>query len=168
MDEINAIISNNLAYILIFVGLIIAVLIGFIISLESKLSDMRKRFRRITMGSDDDDANAHEILIKHADKINSAVDAEEKLTTEINQLKELVKKSICRVSVVRFNAFHDDTAELSYCIALLDAENSGVIISSLTGREFSRNYVKPIEKGESPNFKLTKEEEQALRDASLK
>ena len=57
---------------------------------------------------------------------------------------------------------------MSYCIALLDAENSGVIISSLTGRDFSRSYVKPIEKGESPTYKLTKEEEQALRDASLK
>lgn len=167
MEEFNAAIVGNLGYIFIVFGIIIAVLIGFIISLESKLSDMRKRFRKITMGSDDD-SNSQEILIKHAAKINSAVDAEEKLNDEINQLKEIVKKSICRVAVVRFNAFNDDNAELSYCIALLDAENSGVIISSLTGREFSRSYVKPIEKGESPNYKLIKEEEQALRDASAK
>ena len=167
MEEFNAALVGNLGYILIGVGIIIAVLIGFIISLESKLSDMRKRLRKITMG-DDDNSNSQEILIKHAAKINSAVDAEEKLTDEINQLKALVKKSICRVAVVRFNAFNDDNAELSYCIALLDAENNGVIISSLTGREFSRSYVKPIEKGESPNYKLIKEEEQALRDAAAK
>lgn len=167
MEELNAALVGNLGYIFIGFGIIIAVLIGFIISLEKKLSDMRKRFRKITMGNDDE-SNSQEILIKHAAKINSAVDAEEKLNDEINQLKEIVKKSISRVAVVRFNAFNDDNAELSYCIALLDAENSGVIISSLTGREFSRSYVKPIEKGTCPNYKLIKEEEQALRDASAK
>ena len=167
MEEFNAALIGNLGYIFIFMSIIIAVLIGFIISLEYKLSDMRKRLRKIIMG-DESTANPQEILIKHAEKINSAVDTEEKLADEINKLKSIVNKSICRVAVVRFNAFNDDTAELSYCIALLDAENSGVIISSLTGREFSRSYVKPIEKGESPNYKLIKEEEQALRDASLK
>ena len=86
----------------------------------------------------------------------------------MSQIKNLATKSISRVAVVRFDAFQDDTAELSYCIALLDAENSGVIISSLTGRDFSRSYVKPIEKGNSQNYKLTKEEEQALREASSK
>ena len=167
MEEINAALANNLSYIFAIIGIIFAVLIGFIVSLELRLSNMKKRFRRIMM-SDDENSNPQEILLKHAEKINSAVDAEEKLNNEINQLKESVAKSICRVAVVRFNAFNDDTAELSYSIALLDAENTGVIISSLTGREFSRSYVKPIEKGSSPNFKLTKEEEQALRDASAK
>lgn len=168
MEELNAALAGNLTYIFIFVGIIIIALIFFIIRLESRLSDMRRRLRKVTMGDDDDASNSQEILMKHAAKINSAVDAEEKLNQEINQLKELVSKSISRVAVVRFNAFQDDTAELSYCIALLDAENSGVIISSLTGREFSRSYVKPIEKGSSPNYKLTKEEEQALHDASAK
>lgn len=167
MEEMNAALAGNLTYIFIAIGIIIFVLIGLVISLELRLSNMKKRFRKITMG-DDDNSNSQEILLKHAAKINSAVDAEEKLNREINRLKELVEKSICRVAVVRFNAFNDDTAELSYCIALLDAENTGVIISSLTGREFSRSYAKPIEKGSSPNYKLTKEEEQALRDASAK
>ena len=167
MDELNAVIVGNLGYISVCVAIIILLLIVFIIRLEMRLSDMRRRLRKIIMGNDED-ANAQEILIKHAEKINSTVDAEEKLNREINQLKELVKKSVSRVAVVRFNAFQDDTAELSYCIALLDAENSGVIISSLTGREFSRSYVKPVVKGNAEPYKLTKEEEQALRDASAK
>lgn len=167
MEQLNAALAGNLIYIFSVIGILIAALIGFIVSLELRLSNIKKRFRRLTM-IDDDGANSQEILLKYAEKVNSAVDAEESLNREINRLKESVAKSICRVAVVRFNAFNDDTAELSYCIALLDAENSGVIISSLTGREFSRSYVKPIDKGTSPNYKLTKEEEQALRDASAK
>ena len=167
MEELNATLTNNLAYVVTVIGIVLVVLIGFIISLESRLSNMKKRYRKITMGNDDG-ASSQEILIKHAEKINTAVDAEEKLTRELNQLKESFAKTISRVAVVRFNAFNDDTAELSYCIALLDAENSGVIISSITGREFSRSYVKLIEKGTPQNHKLTKEEEQALRDAAAK
>lgn len=167
MSDLNAVIVENIAYVFIVIGIIISVLIGFIISLEKRLSDIKKRFRKVTM-TDEENATAQQILIKHAEKINLAVDSEEKLTAELNQMKDLLTHSISRVAVVRFNAFHDDTAELSYCIALLDAENSGVIISSLNGRDFSRSYVKPIVKGTSDTYKLTKEEEQALNDAANK
>ena len=165
MSDFNATLIDNLAYIFIFLGIIIFLLIGFVISLEKRLSDMKKRYRKITM-SDDENSNAQQILVKHGEKINSAIETEEKLNSELAQMKNILTHAISRVAVVRFNAFHDDTAELSYCIALLDAENSGVIISSLTGRDFSRSYVKPIVKGNSETYKLTKEEEQALRDAS--
>ena len=167
MSDFNAVIVENLTYIFVVIGFIIAVMIGFIISLEKRLYDMKKRFRKVAM-TDEENPTAQQILINHAEKINSTVDAEEKLTAEFNQIKDLLKHSISRVAVVRFNAFHDDTAELSYCIALLDAENSGVIISSLNGRDFSRSYVKPIVKGTSDIYKLTKEEEQALHDAANK
>lgn len=165
MSDFNATLIDNLAYIFIFLGIIIFLLIGFVISLEKRLSDMKKRYRKITM-SDDDNSNAQQILVKYGEKINSAIETEEKLNSELVQMKDILTHAISRVAVVRFNAFHDDTAELSYCIALLDAENTGVIISSLTGRDFSRSYVKPIVKGNSETYKLTKEEEQALRDAS--
>ncbi len=166
MSDFNATLVENLAYIFIFLGIIIAALIGFVISLETRLSQMKKRYRQIMM-TDDDSSNVQQILIKHGEKITAVIDSEEKLTAELNRIKDLMTHSINRVAVVRFNAFHDDTAELSYCIALLDAENSGVIISSLNGRDFSRSYVKPIVKGDSTPYKLTKEEEQALRDASV-
>lgn len=165
MSDFNATLIENLAYIFIFLVIIIVILIGFVVSLETRLSQMKKRYRQIMM-SDDEYSNAQQILIKHGERITSAIDAEENLSNEMKQLKELCNHSISRVAVVRFNAFHDDTAELSYCIALLDAENSGVIISSLNGRDFTRSYVKPILKGDSTPYKLTKEEEQALRDAS--
>lgn len=165
MSDFNAALVENLAYVCIIFGIIIAVLIGFVISLETRLSAMKKRYRNIMM-SDDENSNSQQILIKHGEKINSVIDSQDKLTNEVNQLKELLNSAISRVAVVRFNAFKDDTADLSYCIALLDAENSGVIISSLNGRDFSRSYIKPIVKGESQSYKLTKEEEQALRDAS--
>ena len=55
-------------------------------------------------------------------------------------------------------------SDLSYAVALLDAENNGVILSSIFGREDSRSYVKPIEGGKS-TYTLTDEEQQALQKA---
>ena len=58
-------------------------------------------------------------------------------------------------------------SDLSYAVAMLDSHNNGVIFSSIFGREYSRSYVKPVEAGTS-TYTLTKEEEQALKDAMRK
>ena len=49
-------------------------------------------------------------------------------------------------------------------MALLDAHNDGVVLSSIFGREDSRSYVKPIEAGKS-TYTLTAEEDEAIRQA---
>ena len=49
---------------------------------------------------------------------------------------------------------------------ILDRNNNGVVFSSICGQETERSYVKPIEEGRvTPDYKLTREEEQALRQA---
>ena len=69
-------------------------------------------------------------------------------------------------SVLHFDAFEKTGQGLSWCVALLDRNNNGVILSSICGQETERSYVKPIEAGRvSDNYKLTKEEEQVLRQA---
>ena len=55
-------------------------------------------------------------------------------------------------------------SDLSYAVALLDAHNDGVVLSSIFGREDSRSYVKPIEAGKS-TYILTAEEDEAIRQA---
>ena len=47
MEEINAALANNLSYIFAVIGIIFVIMIGFIVSLELRLSNMKKRFRRI-------------------------------------------------------------------------------------------------------------------------
>ncbi len=52
---------------------------------------------------------------------------------------------------------------------MLDRNNNGVVFSSICGQEAERSYAKPIEGGfVSDKYKLTKEEEQALRQAMSK
>jgi hypothetical protein len=52
-------------------------------------------------------------------------------------------------------------------LALLDANNNGIVVSSLHSRANTRVYSKEIKNGQSVS-KLTEEEKQALQEADLK
>ena len=164
MENLNAVLGDNLVYIFSVIGIMIAVMVGFMVNLERNLSAMKKRYKIITAGADGVDIQ--QILTEYAKQLNQTNEDHKKIQGDVARLGLAAKHALTKVAVVRFNAFHDDSAELSYCIALLDEENSGVIISSLNGRDFSRSYVKPIVKGESSKYKLTDEEKKALQQAS--
>lgn len=90
-----------------------------------------------------------------------------KLITSAKDLEKMAKQSIQKVGLVRFNPFKDTGGDQSFAIALLDAEDNGLIISSLYSREGTRIYSKPIVKGRS-TYPLSKEETASLKTASLK
>ena len=82
-------------------------------------------------------------------------------------LEELVEQNhfnLQKVGLVRFNPFADTGGNISFAIALLDGRGNGIVISSLHGREGTRIYAKPVEKGESKHH-LTGEEKEAITQA---
>ena len=164
MNQINAAITSNLSYIIIAIGIIFLIMLFVIILLKMDLSDMKKRYKQMMSGAEGSDVE--KMLLKHADSMNKIISEQERMDVEISRISDLLEKAITRVAVVRFDAFEDTGAELSYCIALLDDNNNGLIISSIYGREESRSYAKPIVNGISQRHKLTKEEEQALNQAT--
>lgn len=69
-----------------------------------------------------------------------------------------------RTGLVRYNAFDDMGGQLSFSVALLDAYGSGVVITSINGRQDTRCYAKPVAGGTSQH-NLTTEEQQAIEHA---
>lgn len=72
------------------------------------------------------------------------------------------KKCISKVGLVRFNPFDDIGGDQSFTLALLDHNNSGVIITSLHTRENTRIYAKPVKNGEGQSMSLSKDEKLAI------
>jgi hypothetical protein len=70
-----------------------------------------------------------------------------------------------RRGLVRFNPFAGTGGNQSFCLALLDGEDNGLVISSLHSREVTRIYAKPIKKGKSAGYQLSTEEIQAIKNA---
>ncbi len=66
--------------------------------------------------------------------------------------------------LVRYNAFGDTGGHQSWSLALLDATQSGVVITGLLGREETRMYVKQLRDG-VPDRELSDEEAQAVAAA---
>ena len=162
IQQVSKFVMNNLMYITAGLGVLVIIMYGIIINLWMNLSYLKKRYRKMMTGVDG--ANLERMLIGHIDEVKQVVEENRRIDAENQRISALLQRSITRVGVVRFRAFDDMGSDLSYAVALLDAENNGVILSSIFGREDSRSYVKPIQAGQS-SYTLTEEEQQALHQA---
>ena len=69
-----------------------------------------------------------------------------------------------KYGVEKYDAFDDVGGKLSFALALLDQDNSGVILNAVHSRDNCFLYLKEIVKGES-YVMLSQEELEALRKA---
>lgn len=67
-----------------------------------------------------------------------------------------------KFNLIRYNPFDDLGGDQSFILCLLDNTNSGVIITSLHNRDFTRVYAKAIHNGDTDGQKLSKEEIKVL------
>lgn len=81
-------------------------------------------------------------------------------------LHRAVQDSLRKVAFERYNPFPDAGGNQSFTLVLLDAHNSGVVITSLHNREATRVYAKAIRTGK-PLQTLSGEEERVLKNALL-
>jgi len=70
-----------------------------------------------------------------------------------------------KVKLLRFNPFDDVGGDQSFILVLLNKENSGILLTSLHHRSFTRIYAKPIKEGQGDNITLSKEEKSAILKA---
>ena len=162
MEAASNFILSNKIYIVIGFGVLLIITYAIMINLWLELSYMKKKYRRMMAGVDG--GNLERLINGHVDEVNSVVTEQKQIREEIERIDNMLKKAITRIAVVRFDAFNNMGSDLSYCVAMLDSNNNGIVISGIFGREDSRTYVKPIVDGVS-TYKLTQEEEQALKDA---
>lgn len=72
---------------------------------------------------------------------------------------------IQKIGLLRFNPFKDTGGDQSFILSLLDANNTGVVISGLFSRSGMRWYAKRVVKGEGFEHELSDEEKKALKVA---
>jgi len=75
-----------------------------------------------------------------------------------------IEGSVRNVALLRYDAFEDVGGRLSFSCALLDDQGSGVVLTSINGRQETRVYAKPVTSGAS-SHNLSLEEEEAIRRA---
>lgn len=132
--------------------LILSIFVFIIYSFFRKLSkgvkeaDLRKTLDKILAAE-----------LKNESDINS-------IKKEIQNIKYLDLDHIQKLSVIRFNPFKEIGGDHSFSIALLDGNETGVVITTLHTRERTRVYAKAIKNGKS-ELELSSEEKKALLKA---
>ncbi|MBP6891506.1 DUF4446 family protein [Candidatus Shapirobacteria bacterium] len=84
------------------------------------------------------------------------------ISTKSDSVTSKDKLAIQKMNLIRFNPFDDIGGNQSFILVLLDKDNSGIILTSLHHRSFSRIYAKPIKNGQGDNITLSKEEKSAI------
>lgn len=148
----------------VIIGLTAAIFLALIvfINVNMKLAKLNKRYEKMMRGAEG--ANLEELLQKHIEEVRFATEKVSRLDRDCQRLDATLRTCVQKVGLVRFNAFEDTGSDLSFAMALLDAGNNGVVISSIFGRSESRIYAKPVIAGVS-NYFLTDEEKEALQKA---
>ena len=163
MPELNQWLLDNLA---VVVGVVALILIGLtvaLIILNRRLSKATTAYRALlheTTG-----ASLGEALDAQAARVEAVHLKLAEVDGRYAQLETRSRGSLQHVGLVRFNPFEDTGSDQSFAIALLDDERSGIVISSLHGRDGTRIFAKPIQAGLATHA-LSDEEQKALRMAS--
>jgi hypothetical protein len=128
----------------------------------TSLNRLRKGFFAGSRGVDLQDVI--ESLQRELSDSRGHTEALEKILLE---LKDSSSFAVQKLGLVRFNPFNDGGGNFSFSLALLDAHNTGVIFTSMYGREQNRIYTKKIDNGKC-EIQLTEEEQQAIAIANSK
>jgi uncharacterized protein DUF4446 len=104
------------------------------------------------------------VLQGQADQIERLEKAARVLNARDNKQQVQIEGSVRRVALLRYDAFEDVGGRLSFSCALLDDHGTGVVLTSINGRQETRVYAKPVADGTS-SYNLSMEEAEAIRQA---
>ncbi len=90
-----------------------------------------------------DDALAA-VLDGHGAQIARLEQAVRSLAATDRAQQDSIDSSVRRVALFRYDAFEDVGGRLSFSCALLDERGSGVVLTSINGRQETRVYAKPV------------------------
>ncbi len=153
-------VDNSLLLLILLV--IVAILLIWLIALQWRLSRIRQVLNGLTEGLED--ANFEDALYHYVDAVEKNSQRTEDLIALTEELRMSARNDLQRVGLIRFNPFEDAGGDQSFAIALLDADGTGLVLSSLFSRAGSRMFAKEVVAGRSTHT-LTEEEVEAINMA---
>ncbi len=131
-----------------------------------RVGTLQRRLDGVTRGEDGQSLQG--VLETHLGRVVEVQAEVVDLGRRTDRLEVDGRRAFQRIGLVRFNPFEDTGGNQSFALALLDAEEDGIVISSLHSRGSTRIYAKAVAAGR-PEAALSDEETEALdlaRDAT--
>lgn len=151
--------SNVAAVVVALAAVAVLSLVTAVVAL-ARASRLGRRFAWIT-GTSPSRTDTLTGLLEAVGDLRRDVDS---LLARVAAQEEESRRHLKRVGLVRYDAFDGVAGQQSFSLCLLDDRDSGVLISSLVGSNFSRGYAVEIRDGQ-PARKLGDEERRAFEQA---
>lgn len=155
------IILESQEFLVIFI-LLIVVFFTTNIVLLLKFNNLNKKYKKFIVKFESS-KTIEEDLENYMYRVQRVEGQNAKISGDIDEIRNILKTCIKRVSVVRYNAFEDVGSNLSFVIALLDDNKNGILLNGIYSRESSNIFAKPIKEGKS-EYATSKEENKALTE----
>lgn len=141
---------------------IVVILIACNISMNMRMTRLERKYKMFMKGSDAQ--SLEKTFVRKFAQIDRLYEAKEDHEQAIKTLAKHFKVIYSKYGVEKYDAFDDVGGKLSFALALLDRENTGIILNAVHSRDNCFLYLKEIVKGES-YVMLSQEEVEALRKA---
>lgn len=130
-----------------------------------KLRRLRTAQRTI-LGDRDQDLVAHAASIQRQFEALSdyVQEASSRLDERMQGAERRIDGAVAYRALIRYDAYGEMSGRQSTSIALLDANRSGLVLSSIHHRDQARLYAKEVREGK-PELELSPEEDEAIRRA---
>ena len=133
--------------------------------LALKLRRLRSAQRMIMGGQERDLVDHAASLQEHFEALSGYVqDAADRLEHRMETAERRIDGAMAYRALVRYDAYGEMSGRQSTSIALLDANRSGLVLSSIHHRDQARLYAKEVREGE-PELELSPEEDEAIHRA---
>lgn len=153
---------NNLKpEIVLFILSFFLIIVLFLMNLSNraKIKRLRAKYNKFMNGLSD--RNIEQLLDDCIDYVNEVNKKNREIENHINHIERNLLQCVQKVGIVRFNAFENVGSDLSFSIAMLDANDNGIVVSGIYARDSSSTYAKPVMGGKS-RYVMSGEEIQAI------
>ena len=148
--------------IIILLLIIVIILIGTMISCSMRVKRLERKYKMFMKGGDAQ--SLEKTFVRKFAQIDRLYEAKEDHEQSINSIIKNFRLIFSKYGVEKYDAFDDVGGKLSFALALVDKENTGLILNAVHSRDNCFLYLKEIVKGES-YVMLSQEEVEALRKA---
>jgi hypothetical protein len=134
------------------------------IALAIALRRLRRAQRRVLGDQGERDLVAHAVDLHEAFEAlrEYLEDVGQRLDGRLANAERRLDGAVTHRALVRYDAYNEMSGHQSLSIALLDANRSGIVLSSIHHRDSARLYAKQVNAGAAEQL-LSPEEEEALR-----
>ena len=133
--------------IIILLLLLVVILLFSVVSSNMRLSRLERKYKMFMKGSDAQ--SLEKVFTRKFAQIDRLYEAKEDHEHDLNFIKKNLQLVYSKYGVEKYDAFDDVGGKLSFALAMLDKDNTGLILNAVHSRDNCFLYLKEIVKGES-------------------